>query len=225
MSKQVEIAARLIRGNYPDMGAARANEIALASVTLGLGCHQAVAVFTHNRAECACHWCADARGARVAKWSEKECLDFGRASADTAIDQREAYSSLQESADSHRQNVIDTLAEYNAIGFKMEALEAFDARLAELTAPVAAYEDLPVWQVTILCPLEARQRKHSILFYNVVRRTEKEAIEAVRTAVIAERPYKGYRIIDCSRAGSSLSVRLHGTTNRLPSQVENAPTL
>lgn len=156
--------------------------------------------------------------------TREDAIAFGYGSANTAFDQQREYGTLENSIASHRQNVTDTIAEYHLTEFETETLEAFDARINSL-AETVGYEDLPVWQVTVLCPLEFRQRKHSVLFYQVVRRTEAEAIEAVRTAVINDRPYRGYRIIDCGRAGSSLTVCLQGATTRTPEQVADAPTL
>ncbi len=105
------------------------------------------------------------------------------------------------------------------------AFAAFDREVRRLRTG-SAYSDVPpLWTVTVLCPRQYRQRKHVVLYYRVARYTEAEAIEAVRETIIDERPYKGYRIIDCGRSGSSLSVYLHGSATRTPEQVEGAPTL
>ena len=60
-------------------------------------------------------------------WTHDEAVDFGRASAEWALDAFHDYGSLENSIGSARENVRDTLQEYHAVQFEAEAFEAFDA--------------------------------------------------------------------------------------------------
>lgn len=76
-------------------------------------------------------------------WTEEQAVEFGRASARTAIDQRSAYASLDEAVDNYRDNLCDTLVEYHASQHEPEAVRAFDMVLTEhRAANRKTYEDL-----------------------------------------------------------------------------------
>ena len=77
-------------------------------------------------------------------WNLNDALAFATGSAATAIDQAYSfdYPTLQDSIDSHRQNLVDTLVEYRAQIWEEEALQAFDdairAARRDLIADAAA---------------------------------------------------------------------------------------
>lgn len=70
----------------------------------------------------------------MAKMTQQECIEFGRASADMAWDQRNStdYRGAQDAIDSHRENVRDTLNEHQSAEWEPYAFRAFDERIAEL---------------------------------------------------------------------------------------------
>lgn len=80
-------------------------------------------------------------------WNLNDALAFATGSAATAIDQAYShdYPTLQDSIDSHRQNLVDTLVEYRAQIWEEEALQAFDdairAARRNLIADAAALTD------------------------------------------------------------------------------------
>ena len=80
-------------------------------------------------------------------WNLNDALAFATGSAATAIDQAYSfdYPTLQDSIDSHRQNLVDTLVEYRAQIWEEEALQAFDdairAARRDLIVDAAALTD------------------------------------------------------------------------------------
>lgn len=65
--------------------------------------------------------------------TRQQALDFAKASADMAWDQRHSseYTESFTSVDSYRDNVIDTLNDERAAEFTSEALAVFDERIAK----------------------------------------------------------------------------------------------
>lgn len=70
----------------------------------------------------------------MAKMTQQECIEFGRASADMAWDQRNStdYRGAQDAIDSHRENVRDTLNEHQSAEWEPYAFRAFDERIVAL---------------------------------------------------------------------------------------------
>lgn len=63
-------------------------------------------------------------------WTYTEAVDFGKVSAYTALDAVGDYGSLEDAVESHRQNIRDTLAEYKASVYEIDAFAIFDAIIA-----------------------------------------------------------------------------------------------
>lgn len=59
--------------------------------------------------------------------TREEAIDFGRFSAVTALDQISEWGTLQNSIDTYRDNLRDTLNEHRASQHEPEAFAAFDA--------------------------------------------------------------------------------------------------
>lgn len=63
-------------------------------------------------------------------WTYSEAVDFAKASAYAALDDTGEYDSVEDAVASHRQNVRDTLVEYQAAVYEIDAFAAFDAIVA-----------------------------------------------------------------------------------------------
>lgn len=59
--------------------------------------------------------------------TKQECIEFAVASAYAALDQAAEYGGLQNSIDSHRDNVRDTLNDERSTQHEADAFDAFDA--------------------------------------------------------------------------------------------------
>jgi len=59
--------------------------------------------------------------------TKQDCIEFAVSSAYMAFDQAGAYGGLQNSIDSHRDNVRDTLNEEHSAQHEDDAFAAFDA--------------------------------------------------------------------------------------------------
>ncbi len=59
-----------------------------------------------------------------------EAIDFGRFIAVMALDQKDLHGSVQDTIDSYRENVRDTLNEHRASEHEPDAFAAFDAYIA-----------------------------------------------------------------------------------------------
>ncbi len=64
-------------------------------------------------------------------WTREEAIEFGRASAEAAIDQWKTWGSLQESICNSFDNLRDTLVEYRASHHEEEAVLEFYSVLAK----------------------------------------------------------------------------------------------
>lgn len=67
--------------------------------------------------------------------SRDDAVAFGKASAAMALDQADAYGSLKNSLDSHRDNVRDTLNDERSAEHEEAAWSAFDAAVSASTLP------------------------------------------------------------------------------------------
>jgi hypothetical protein len=63
--------------------------------------------------------------------TREQAIGFAKASADMAIDQAPEWGSMQNSIDTYRENVIDTLKDERAADHEQECLEAFDRIIAK----------------------------------------------------------------------------------------------
>lgn len=79
----------------------------------------------------------------MAIWTNKEALDFAKASAEAAIDQRRAYAGgIEEAADSYKDNLRDTLQEYHATQHEDHAFAIFESIIQKaVRADYAAFQD------------------------------------------------------------------------------------
>ena len=59
--------------------------------------------------------------------TNQEAIEFGAASARMAIDTKGEWESLQYSLDVYRENVRETLKDFNAVEHEEDAFRAFDA--------------------------------------------------------------------------------------------------
>lgn len=66
--------------------------------------------------------------------NREQAVEFAASSADMAVDQACAFPSVQDAVASYRENVRDTLKDERAAEFEPEAFDAFDARIAQITA-------------------------------------------------------------------------------------------
>ena len=63
--------------------------------------------------------------------SREEALDFAKASAAEALDQVYAFSSIEESSASYRENVRTTLQDERADQYEVDAFALFDSIISE----------------------------------------------------------------------------------------------
>jgi hypothetical protein len=64
----------------------------------------------------------------------EDIISFAMSSAQSAFDGQRDYADLCDSIGSHRDNIRDTLAEYQVAQYEELARAIFDARVAELSA-------------------------------------------------------------------------------------------
>lgn len=73
--------------------------------------------------------------------NRNEAIEFGKASAAMALDQAGSHDSLQDAADTYRENVRETLKSEYASEYETEAFAAFDTVISA-TLPDYVYGTL-----------------------------------------------------------------------------------
>jgi hypothetical protein len=63
--------------------------------------------------------------------TREQAIEFGKASAEMALDQVGEWGSIQNSIDNYRQNVRTTLQDERADQYEQEAFESFDRIIAK----------------------------------------------------------------------------------------------